>query len=115
MAAKSALEVSCRRLGGLFELLERFDMPEEGFQGRMERSWMPLGALLGPRKEVLNGSWPLQEEFQEEAKRVQNRVQEAIQATNCETLIFAESTKVPGYPFRDQNRNKICKNRSLGS
>ena len=28
------------------ELLERFDMPEEGFQGRMERSWMPLGALL---------------------------------------------------------------------
>ena len=46
MAAKWALEVSCRRLRGLLELLERLDMPEEGFQGRMERSWMPLGALL---------------------------------------------------------------------
>ena len=53
MVAKWALEVSCRRLGSLLELLERLDMPEEGFQGRMERSWMPLGALLeifGPPK-----------------------------------------------------------------
>ena len=46
MAAKWALEVSCRRLGGLLELLERLDRPDEGFQGRMGRSWMPLGALL---------------------------------------------------------------------
>ena len=28
------------------ELLKRLDRPEEGFQGRMRRSWMPLGALL---------------------------------------------------------------------
>ena len=31
----------------------------------MGRSWTPLGALLGPKKVVLNGSWPLQEQFQD--------------------------------------------------
>ena len=31
----------------------------------LEASWDALGRLLGPPKVVLNGSWPLQEGFQE--------------------------------------------------
>ena len=65
MAAKLALEASWRPLGGLLELLKRLGQPRGGFQGLMGRSWTPLGSLLEPKKEVLNGSWPLQEEFQE--------------------------------------------------
>ena len=42
------MEASWSALGGLLELLKRLDRPEEGFQGRMGRSWMPLGALLEP-------------------------------------------------------------------
>ena len=65
MAAKWALEASWRPLGGLLEPLKRLGRPRGGFQGLMGRSWTPLGALLGPKKVVLNGSWPLQEEFQD--------------------------------------------------
>ena len=65
MAPKLALEASWRALGGLLELLKRLGRPRGDFQGLMGRSWKPLGSLLGPKKEVLNGSWPLQEEFQE--------------------------------------------------
>ena len=58
----------CQRVpGGLLVLepLERLGRPRGGFQWLMGRSWMPLGAILGPKKVVLNGSWPLQEEFQD--------------------------------------------------
>ena len=65
MAAKWALEASWRPLGGLLELLKRLGRPRGDFQGLVGRSWKPLGSLLGLKKEVLNGSWPLQEEFQE--------------------------------------------------
>ena len=54
-----------RPCGGLLKLLKGLGRPSGGFQGRMGRSWTPLGALLGPKKEVLNGSWPLQEGFQD--------------------------------------------------
>ena len=61
MAAKSALEVSCRRLGGLLELLERFDMPEERLPGTygalLDASWGALGGLRAPQKVIGNGSW----------------------------------------------------------
>ena len=65
MVAKWALEASWRPLGGFLELLKGLGRPRGGFQGLMGLSWTPLGSLLGPKKEVLNGSWPLQEEFQE--------------------------------------------------
>ena len=65
MAAKWALEASWRPLGGLLEPLERLGRPRGGSQWIMGGSWMPLGAMLGPKKVVLNGSWPLQEEFQD--------------------------------------------------
>ena len=65
MAAKWALEASWRVLGGLLEAVERLGRPSGGFQWIMGGSWMPLGAILGPKKVVLNGSWPLQEEFQD--------------------------------------------------
>ena len=65
MAAKWALEASWGPLGGLLERLKRLGRPSGGFQWLMGRSWTPLGALLGPKKVVLNGSWPLQEQFQD--------------------------------------------------
>ena len=50
-----------RSLGSLLELLKRPGRAKGGFQGRMGRSWMPLGALLeafGPPQKVIgNGSW----------------------------------------------------------
>ena len=83
--------------GGLLEVslepLKRLGRPSGGFQWLMGGSWTPLGALLGPKKEVLNGSWPIQEEFQDrfqplwgqeaperDAKKVQNQVQEVTRA-----------------------------------
>ena len=45
MAAKWALEASWRSLGVLLELLKRLGRPRGGFQGRMGRSWTPLGGL----------------------------------------------------------------------
>ena len=35
-----------RSLGGLLEHLNKLGRPKNGFQGRMGRSWTPLGALL---------------------------------------------------------------------
>ena len=61
MAAKWALEVSWRSLGTLKQAWSA----KGGFQWLMGRSWTPIGAILGPKKVVLNGSWPLQEEFQD--------------------------------------------------
>ena len=61
MGSGSPLEASWRSLGALKRLGRR----RGGFQGLMGRAWTPLGTLLGPKKVVLNGSWPLQEEFQE--------------------------------------------------
>ena len=87
MAAKWALEASWRPLGALKKTPGR---QRGGFQGLLGRSWTPLSTLSGPPKVVLNGSWPLQEEFQDrfqpswgpksptsETKRAQSRVQEA--------------------------------------
>ena len=48
MAAKWALEATWRALGGLLEPLKRLGRPRGGFQGRMGRSWTPLGPLLEP-------------------------------------------------------------------
>ena len=62
---REALEASWRPLGGVLELLKRLGRLRGGFQGLMGRSWKPLGSLLGLKKEVLNGSWPLQEQFQD--------------------------------------------------
>ena len=66
MAAKWALEASWRPLGGLLELLKRLGRQRAGPPGAygalLEASWVALGA---EKKEVLNGSWPLQEEFQD--------------------------------------------------
>ena len=45
--------------------LKRLGWLKGGFQGLMGRSWTPLGVLLGPKEVLLNGSWPLQEEFQD--------------------------------------------------
>ena len=85
-----------RPLGGLLEPLKRLGRPRGGFQGLMGRSWTPLGALLGPKKVVLNGSWPLQEEFQDRfqpswgpkdsrkgGQEGPNRVQKATRAENA--------------------------------
>ena len=46
MAAKWALEATWRALGGLLEPLNKLGRPRGGFQGRMGRSWTPLGELL---------------------------------------------------------------------
>ena len=93
------------------------------------------GALLVPKKEVLNGSWPLQEEFQDrfqpsrgpkaperEAKRVQNRVQEATRAENTTSsknnVFFQYKSlffKVPGSIFGCQNRYKMASDCRLGA
>ena len=65
MAAKWALEASWRSLGGLLEPLNRLGRPRGGFQGLTGALGRLLGRSWGRRKEVLNGSWPLQEEFQD--------------------------------------------------
>ena len=132
MAAKLALEPSCRPLGGLLELLKRLGRPRGGFQGLMERSWTPLGSLLGPKKEDLNGSWPLQEEFQDRfqpswgPKGSRKGGQEGPKSSprgdssskrdffkkHCfsyNSLIF----EVPGSLFRGQNRYTMASHCSL--
>ena len=60
MAAKWALEATWRALGGLLEPLKRLGRPRGGFQGRMGRSWTPLGCLRDPKNIVGIGSWPAQ-------------------------------------------------------
>ena len=103
MAPKLALEASWTALGGLLEFLVRLGRPRGDFQGLMGRSWKPLGSLLGLKKEVLNGSWPLQDEYQDSfqtpwgqkavqrvRKRVHNRAQEVTRAEKRKTSRFDE-------------------------
>ena len=92
------------------ELLKSLDMPEEGFQGRMWRSWMPLGALLeasGPPQQVLETAPGRPEGTEEtgfsmpggqipsqkEARRVPNRGPKTIRAENSKTLNFNDSCR----------------------
>ena len=60
MAAKWALEASWRSLGGLLEPLKRLGRRRGSFQGRMGRSWTPLGGLRALKSKVGIGSWPAQ-------------------------------------------------------
>ena len=50
-----------RPLGAFLERLGLMDASWSGLGALLERSW----TALGPKKLTLNGSWPLQEEFQE--------------------------------------------------
>ena len=109
MAAKWALEASWRSLGGLLEPLKRLGRRRGGFQGRMGRSWMPLGALLeafGAQKTLLGSAlgrpkgtketgFALPEgqmSAQKRPRSVQKLAPKANQAENGETIKIVDST-----------------------
>ena len=123
-----------RRLGGVLEPLKRLGRQRGGFKGLTGRSWTPLGPLSGPKKVLLNSSWPLQEEVQDRfqpswgpkgsrkgGQEGPNRAQEATRAQNTissKIIVFLKDFndfEVPGSLFGGQHRLNMASDSCLAA
>ena len=102
MGPGGLLEGSWRPIGAL----KRLGRPRGGFQGCVGRSWTPLRAFLEPKKVVLNGSWQLQEEFQDRFQLSQGP--KSSQKGGPEGPKSSPRDDFLGSPFGDKNQYKMA-------